>query len=305
MVFFWFGINSCFSGGNYYDSYYYMGYNTFTTVIPLAVYEILEQDFDPEFSSSDDKEKKYLKNLLPYIFKEYRDSLPFNLMKFIVVFLISIIFSYLCYMIPFYAFNNTCYGKNGYQFSFWDCSVVTYLSIGCIHYAIMCYDTSLFCPGIVLFYIIQLIVFLIFLLFCDKANSKTEIYNSLVFMFNNFYTWLTLIMTFIFPMLLFYIIRSAEFFFGDFIVNKIKLDKEHYKDIFIEKFYQKKIEQMTTVVRKVAKFKKIYYNKNNYEENTNLGDEKMKKMVGEFKIKKKNSFMKKNKSNISNIKSNE
>ena len=49
IVLFWFGFDSGFSGGNYYDDYYSMSFNSFATVIPLAIYEIIEYEFDPEF----------------------------------------------------------------------------------------------------------------------------------------------------------------------------------------------------------------------------------------------------------------
>ena len=305
MVLFWFGLNSCFSGGNYYDDYYTMSFNSIATVIPLAIYEILEQEFDPKFSSFKDKEQHLLKNLLPDIFKEYRDSLPFNLVKFIIIFIISIAFSFICYIIPIYSFDHNFYGADlmGYQYSIWDSSFVTYISILFIHYFIMLIDTASYIPGIIIFYIIQLLICFSFLWFFGKAIDNCEFYNTVTFMLRNTFTWLTLIMTFSFCMILFYIIRRAEFFFGGFIVNKIL--QNNYKGFFVEKFYKKKVEQMTRVIRSVAKFKRFYYGQNEKEVNNqdedNLADQKMRKIVDEFKVKKKNTFVKKNKSSI-NIK---
>jgi hypothetical protein len=117
-------------------------------------------------------------------------------------------------------------------------------------------------------------------------------------MLGNALTWLTLIMTFSFSMIIFYILRRAEFFFGEFIVNKIA--QNNYKNLFIEKFYKKKVEKMTRVIRRVEKFKRFYYNQNNEnnQEDENLGDQKMRKYVEDFNVKKKNTFVKKNKSYI-------
>ena len=303
IVLFWFGLNSCFSGGNYYDDYYTMSFNSIATVIPLAIYEILEQEFDPNFSSFKDKEQHLLKNLLPDIFKEYRDSLPFNLVKFIVIFIISIFVSYLCYIIPIYSFDHNFYGADlmGYQYSIWDSSFVTYISILFIHYFIMLIDTASYIPGIILFYIIQLLLCFGFLWICNIIIDSSEFYNNVTFMLRNIFTWLTLIMTFSFCMILFYIIRRAEFFFGGFIINKIL--QKNYKGFFIEKFYKKKVEQMTRVIRSVAKFKRFYYGQNekevNNQEDDNLADQKMRKFVDEFRDKKNNTFAKKNKSSIS------
>ena len=299
LVLFWFGVNSCFSGGNYYDDYYTMGFNTFASVILLAIYEILEQDFDPNFSSFKEKDKSLLQSLLPDIFKEYRDSIPFNIIKFFTLFIISIIVSYLCYIIPIYSFDNNVYGSNlmGYQYSFWDSSFVTYMSILFIHYFIILIDTSLYNPGIIIFYILQLFISFCFFIFCEK-NDVSQLYNTSSFMLGNALTWLTLIMTFSFSMIIFYILRRAEFFFGEFIVNKIT--QNNYKNLFIEKFYKKKVEKMTRVIRRVEKFKRFYYNQNNEnnQEDENLGDQKMRKYVEDFNVKKKNTFVKKNKSYI-------
>ena len=226
--------------------------------------------------------------------------MPFNLIKFIALLAISIVFAYISYIIPIYSFDNNFYGSNliGYQYSFWDSSFITFISILFTHYFIMVIDTSLFSPGIILFYLIQIIVCFFFLLFCDKIIDDSEFYNTSTFMLRNTFTWLTLIMTFSFSVLLFYIVRMAEFFFGRFIVNKIV--QNNYKEFFIEKFYKKKVEQMTRVIRSVAKFKRFYYNqdKNEVKQDENLVDQKMRQAVDEFKIKRKNTVMKKNKSNI-------
>ena len=299
MILFWFGIHSCFSGGNYYDDYYTMGFNSFATVILLVVYEILHQDFDPDFNSFSDKEKNLLKNILPDIFKEYRDSNPFNLLKFFVIFIISCLFSYLCYSIPIYSFNNNFYGANlkGYQLSIWDASFVSYISILFIHYFIIFIDTYTFNSGIIIFYLLQLLITFIFLYFCDQGNDYFEVYNSLTLMLSNTFTWLTIIMTCSFCLLLFYIVRRGEFFFGGFISNNII--QKRFKDYFIEKFYQKKVDQMTRVVRSVAKFKRIYYNPNEDDNDDNLADQKMRKFVNEFKAMK-DTYIRKNKSYIIN-----
>ena len=298
MVLFWFGLNSCFSGGNYYDDYYSMGFNSFATVVLIAVYEILHEDFDPDFSSFKEKEKNLLKNLLPDIYKQFRDSYPFNLVKFFSIFIISILLSYICYIIPTYSFTYNYYGSNqiGYQYSIWDTSFVTYISILLIHYLIIAIDTNSYNTGIIIFYIIQLIITFIFLVFCDQGNDDFEIYNSLTLMLSNANTWLTLLLTIYLCFLLFFILRRAEYFFGGFIENNIM--QRNFKDYFIEKFYQKKVEQMTRVVRSVAKFKRIYYNQNEGEQDDNLADQKMRKIVDEFKIMQKNTFIKKSKSYI-------
>ena len=294
---FWFGIFSLFSGGNYYNDYYTLGYNTFVTVIPLCIVDIIGEDFDPDFKDATDKYRQLLFTSWPNIFREYRDSYPFNLLKFFVIFGISFVISLICYLIPAFSFRNNFYGTqfNGYQYCYWDSSIITYLSVVVIHYCMVLFDTITFNPGIIFFFIFQLALTFSLLIFIEESKNS-DIYSTLEFMSKNWGGWLTFLINCTIILLIFYILRRAEYFFGGFIVNKIK--QEQY-DIFVEKYYKKKVEQMTRVVRNVAKFKRIYYNKQDNSEEGIDNDQKMKKIVEEFKDKKnkyKNSNFKKNKS---------
>ena len=120
-------------------------------------------------------------------------------------------------------------------------------------------------------------------------------YDSLSTILSNYLTWLTILIACGFCLIPYYVLRRGEFYFGGFIVNKIK--QKNYKDFFIEKFYQKKVEQMTRVVRSVAKFKRIYYHPDEVGNEENLPDQKIRKYVDDFKTRKKSTFNKKNKSN--------
>ena len=296
---FWFAIYSLFSGGNYYNDYYTLGFNTFMTVIPLCVQAILDEDFDINFSSFSDKERQLLFTFLPNIFKEYRDSNPFNIIKFFTIFGIGSLFSFICYIIPAYNIKSNFYGRGlgGYQYCYWDSSIITYLSIISIHYFIILIDTLYYCSGIIIFFVIQLAVAFFFLFFVEKSENS-ELYETLAFMIKNWDSLLTYLITCSVCLILFYILRRGEYFFGGFIVNKIK---QKQFDIFIEKFYQKKVEQMTRVVRNVAKFKRYYYNERENIEDDDYNDQKMKKIVEEFKDKKSkymNVNLKKNKSSL-------
>ena len=297
---FWFGIYSLFSGGNYYNDYYTLGFNSFMTVIPICVSAILDEEFDYKFESYNEKEKQMLFTFQPNIYKEYRDSIPFNIIKFVTIFAISYIFSFICYIIPVYSFRSNFYGMGlrGYQYNYWDCSILSYLCIISIHYFIIIIDTNCYNRGIIFFYCLQLVVTILFLIIFENSKSE-DIYGNLRFLIKNWCSWLTFIITCWICLLLFYILRRGEYFFGGFIINKIK---QKQFEIFIEKFYQKKVEQMTRVVRNVAKFKRIYYNeKNDNQEEDNLNNQKMKIYVEEFKDKKikyQNISLKKNKSSM-------
>ena len=297
---FWFGIYSLFSGGNYYNDFYTLGFNTLIAVIPLCAEAIFDEEFDNKFESFSDKEKQLLFTFLPNIYKEYRDSIPFNIIKFSGIFAVSYILSFICYIIPVHSFKSNFYGMElkGYQYSYWDCSIMSYLCIISVHYFIMIIDTNCYNGGIIFFYCLQLATTILYLIIFEYSES-VNIYGNLRFFIKNWLSWLTYIITCWTCLILFYVLRRGEYFFGGFIINKIK---QKQFDIFIEKFYQKKVEQMTRVVRNVAKFKRIYYNKkDDNQDEDNLNNQKMKLYVEEFKDKKikyQNISLKKNKSSL-------
>ena len=67
------------------------------------------------------------------------------------------------------------------------------------------------------------------------------------------------------------------FFFGGTIVDLIKFKK--YEHLYVEKFYKRKIEKMTKAKRSLAKFKRIYLEsgqKQNNDCNNNVNKDKIK-----------------------------
>ena len=148
----------------------------------------------------------------------------------------------------------------------------------------MVFKDTLFYPKLTwIFYILQIIVIIGSLVVYNAIDLHTGMDNSLYFIMGNLNFWLTLIIVTSIECVPFYILRQAEFFFGGFIVDKIK--RGQIKDLYVEKFYRKKVEEMTRITRNVAKFMKIYKNqKNQYD---NLADQQMKKIVDEFKEQRK------------------
>ena len=78
----------------------------------------------------------------------------------------------------------------------------------------------------------------------------------------------------------YFIIRRAEVFFGGFIVNKIEQRKYH--KIIRRKFYLKKLEQMTRVVRNYSKFKRFLYGNIEEDKVDNLADQKISNYVNDY-----------------------
>ena len=292
---FWLCIFSCYSGSNLYDDWYFMGFNSFVTVAPVAARAVTEEDFDPEFEDYSNRERVMLSYLFPDIFSEYRDSIPFNIVKFFLIFIVSVIFSLPCYLIPAFSFKYGMKNDTGITLGYIDISFCCYLSILVIHFFIMYIDTLYYNWFIYALYGLQILVDLAFFIIyqaCDYGYGLSgDTYEAL----NNWTFWLCLFLSAGMCSLVFFLYRRAMFFFGGAIVDLVKLKK--YEHLYVEKFYKRKIEKMTKAKRSLAKFKRIYLEsgqkqnndcKNNVnKEYDNLADQQMKKIVDEFKQKRR------------------
>ena len=145
----------------------------------------------------------------------------------------------------------------------------------------------------IFFNILQIIVDVVVLVIINHVNPETGMDDALYFIMGNWNFWLTLIATCGIICIPFYILRKAEFYFGGFIVNLIIQNRINH--IYLIKYCQKKVEQMTRVIRSVVKFIKLYKNTDDIIID-NYADQLMKKIVNEFKAdRKKNKRIKKNK----------
>ena len=289
----WLCFYSCFNGTNIFDDWYYMGFNSFVTVVPVAARAISEEDYDPDFVKFKNSEKKILHYLIPNIFKEYRDSIPFNLVKFFIIFFIGIIASLPIFFVPYFVCKLGIRNNDGSTFCFWDISVVVFFTIIFIHFYMVFSDTLFYDYFILLFYSIQIIIDVLFFIIYNSIKLDVDINGDLYVFLGNGTFWLSVILSCSIILIPFFILRRAEFFFGGFIVDMIKQNK--FEPYYIQKFYQKKIEQMTRVMRSLTKFRKIYRNENNIDvAHDNFADQQMRKVVDEYKIHRKES---KNKNN--------
>ena len=289
----WLCFYSCFNGTNIFDDWYYMGFNSFVTVVPVAARAISEEDYDPEFVKFKNSEKKILHYLIPNIFKEYRDSIPFNLVKFFIIFFIGIIASLPIFFVPYFVCKLGIRNNDGSTFCFWDISVVVFFTIIFIHFYMVFSDTLFYDYFILLFYSIQIIIDVLYFIIYNSIKLDVDINGDLYVFLGNGTFWLSVILSCSIILIPFFILRRAEFFFGGFIVDMIKQNK--FEPYYIQKFYQKKIEQMTRVMRSLTKFRKIYRNENNIDvAHDNFADQQMRKVVDEYKIHRKES---KNKNN--------
>ena len=300
MVQFWFQIFSQFSGRSLFDEWYSTAFNSFFTVVPIAVRAVTEEDFDANFTNCTKSEKKKLPYLFPDIYKEFRESKPFNIIKFTVIYMIGFFIAILFHIIPAFSFFVEFYGNRGYSYSFWDVSFESMLIIIVVHFIMVFQDTLYYIKFNIFFYILQIVVNIIVLVVINSLNLEKGMDDTLWFIMGNWYFWLTLIATCGLICIPFYILRKAEFFFGGFIVNLIIQKK--IDNLYLAKYCKKKVEEMTRVNRSVAKFIKIYKNTDETEKIDNFADQQMKKIVDEFRRnRKKRKKSKKVNKTVNNI----
>ena len=126
---------------------------------------------------------------------------------------------------------------------------------------------------------------MIVLIVINAINLERGMDDTLWFIMGNWYFWFSLLALCGIIGIPFFILRRAEYFFGGFIVNLILQKK--INNIYLVKYCQKKVEQMTRVNRSVAKFIKIYKNRDETTKIDNFADQQMKKIVDEFRVNRK------------------
>ena len=265
---------SLFSGTFFYDELYDTMFNTFTSIIPLISFSVIDEDINP-------KVIKY-HNLLPDMYKQARDSNLFNLIKYLVITFISIILSLLIFFIFTISYTKMIKNTNGDTMSIYELIFNLYFSVIFIHFYMIYIDTSLINFIIIIFFIIQILgdmLFVILMNYIDNGNKLCGIVGEII---NSNISFLTTIMSCTSVCLPFFILRRAELFFGINISNLIKTNK--LQAIYFGKYYRMKLAQMIRATRAIAKFKRI--NKSLMSDvdilENNLINRKMRKIVEHY-----------------------
>jgi magnesium-transporting ATPase (P-type) len=246
------------------------------SIIPLIVFSVLDEDID--FSN-----EKY-RDLFPDMYKQDRDSKPFNIIKYLVITFLSFIISLILFSIFNISYLKMIRNSNGDPATFYDLIFNLYLSIIFIHFFMVYIDSSLFNYLIIFSFILQILADFLFLIIINKVNDN-QLSGILGILIKSNISFFSIVISCASICLPFFILRRAELYFGMKISNLIKTNKLDI--IYKGKFYRKKIKQMIRAIRSIAKFKKIKKdlmadaNANNNIEN-NLIDKNMIKIVEHY-----------------------
>ena len=282
---------SLYSGLFFYDEFYDSMFNTFVSIFPLIAFSIIDEDFNPDIIKKDFNRK--IAFLLPDMFKQTRDSKPFNLIKYITCNIIALLLSIVLFIIYYNSFIDAIKNGEGDVSSYYEFIFCTYISVLVIHFFMVYLDTSLFNYIIIIIFIIQIFLDIVFFLIMNRVPSDNKLSGVTSYLLSTTH-FFTLVASCAIICLPFYILRRMEYYFGLNITNFIK--NNNIETIFKGKFYTKKIRQMIRAISAIIKFKRINNeliivdrknNNNKKEKYESLIDNKMAKAVEYYISSKK------------------
>ena len=287
-----FAFYSLYSGTFFYDELYDTMFNTIVSILPLIVFSIIDEDFDPNYDARnalDYKRKVKMTYLLPDMYKQTRDSKPFNVIKYIITTILSFFITLFIFLIFKASFDGMIKNQSGDITSYYELIFFIYFAVIIIHFFMVFIDTSLFNYIIFIMFLVQIIINIIVFLILDRVPNDNKL-NGIateLFSLNIFLVFIAGCAVICLP---FYILRRMELFFGMNISNLIKTND--IETIFEGKFYNKKITQMIRAIGAINKFKRIYKDMANdthllvskYE---SIIDLNMIKVVNHYKLSKR------------------
>ena len=285
-----FNFFTLYSGTFLFDEFYDSMFNTFVSIVPLVTYSVLEEDIDIDFIKNSKKEKIMMTYLLPDMYKQARDIKPLNVIRYCVITFLSLIMAIIFLGFFSISFKGMIKNSEGQVATFYELIFYLYFAIVATHFFMVYIDTSLFNYLVIIFFVAQMLADILFVIIMNSIDNDFQLSNVVGEVTNSPICFLASIGICGFICVCFYILRRAELFFGLNLVNLIKINK--IEDIYIGKYYKKKINQMIRAIRGIVKFKKIHKEmkrENKVNSNTeyeNLVDIKMKKIVNDYENKK-------------------
>ena len=272
---------SLYSGNFFYDEFYDSMFNTFVSILPIICFSVIDEDFNPDFYK-DNSLKKKIGFLLPEMYKQTRDSKPFNVVKYLCTTLIALILDIIVFVTLKTSFTNTIKNAKGDISSIFELIFFTYLTVLITHFFMVYLDSSLFNYIVLIIFIVQIVLDVSFINTMNKIKDDSKL-SGIIYELISHINFLTFIMACSLVCIPFYILRRMELYFGINISNFIKIN--NIKEIFEGKFYKTKISQMIRALTAINKFKRIQEelsidNKTKYD---NLNDINMEKVVKHFK----------------------
>lgn len=216
------------------------------------------------------------------MYKELRDSNPFTALKFVLIILVSIMYSSALYFIPVYSYKSESINSNGHSPSVWDCSICTYYCLVICGTIIVLADMHYFSVFSLKIFALHFIFNTITYLIYDALNTGYMVSGITYDSVGNLKFWATTACTCAVAIGSFMLYRKLQELLENSMVSNIR-SKNYYNDYQMKK-YKKHLEELSKYNRSIAKFKRVY--KNEHFEADNFGDKKMKELVQNYKLVK-------------------
>ena len=274
---------SLFSGTFFYEEFYDSMFNTFISIIPLIVFSVNDEDIDLDFEKYEEKKKKWLLYLLPDLYKQTRDSKPFNIIKYLICTFISIVYALLIFFFYNYIYIHMIKNNRGEIITYDEFSFNIYFSVIFIHFFMVYIDTSLFNLLVLLFFFGQILADFLFVVILNNIGNDNKLKGLISEILSFNVSFFTLTINCSVCCLPFYILRRAELFFGINYSNLIKINK--LEAIYLGNYYKKEVQRMIRATRAIAKFKRIHKeikSDKKPDENENLNDRKIRIKIKNF-----------------------
>ena len=305
MPHFWFLFFNGYSSSIIYDDAQFLIYNALGSNLVIGICSVLEQDIDLDFNNFPNKEN--IKELLPDIYKSYRDSHPFTILRFIIWSLFALCHTAVIFFVPNLCMRNNILGDNGYTGDYWTYAMFCYMLIITYQTCLIFTDFWYLSYTILIVYIVHILVNFLtvfirhFAGFDQCAGHTFEWWREPKF-------WLIFFMAFGLGYIPYYIyFKFKEFFVYD-IVRELKNGKYIY-DIDKKK-YKKQLKGINKLKKLVEIFKNYYENDEEVSDKDkahNVMYKEMKELVKKYKETELSNQINKNnnENNIDNNQDNE
>ena len=279
MPHFWLLFYNGYSSAIIYDDAQFLIYNALGSNLVIGIYTALEEDIDMNFTNYPNKEE--VKTLMPDIYRNYRESRPFTILRFVIWALFALFHTAMIFFIPYLCLKYDIISSDGESPDYWTYSLICYWNI-------IMYQTILIITDSWYFSLFTIIVYAVHILcnfltvFIRNYVKTDQCAGITVPLFGTWKYWFIIFLTFAIGYLPYFIWSKFKLFFVYDIVNELRYGK--YKFKIERKKFRKKLKQANKLKKLILKFQNMYEKDdiNNINEN-NVMDKQVAELVKKYK----------------------
>ena len=279
MPHFWLLFYNGYSSAIIYDDAQFLIYNALGSNLVIGIYTALEEDIDMNFTNFPNKEE--VKSLMPDIYRNYRDSHPFTILRFVIWAFFALFHTSMIFFIPNLCLKYDIISSDGESPDYWTYSLICYWNIIMYQTIVIITDSWYFSLFTIIVYAVHILcnfltVFIRHYVKTDQCAGIT------VPLFGTWKYWFIIFLTFAIGYLPYFIWSKFKLFFVYDIVNELRYGK--YKFKLERKKFRKKLKQANKLKKLISKFQNMYEKDdiNNINGN-NVMDKQVAELVKKYK----------------------